>query len=276
MRLADILREKGIEDFCAVSVADCLVGNERLYSQLPKGCFAVFMLFPYYPTEKNSRLAAFAAVPDYHLFARELFSELEEYIKGKYGVFARGFTDHSPLEERDAAAKCALGVIGRHGLLINEKYSSFICIGELICALSEKELADEGIQVKNEEIKYCEGCGKCLERCPAGCADGDKSNCISAITQKKGELTDIEAEAIRKSGSIWGCDRCQLACPYTERAIKNGTVYSRIPFFGENILLGNEDAVEALGDEEYRRYTFSYRKRNVMMRNIEIIREGKK
>lgn len=273
MNLAELLVSKGIESFAAIKVENCLPCNMRLYSAISQDHYAVFMLFPYYPENKNSRLAAFASVPDYHLFSRELFASLEEYIKTKYpSAFARGFADHSPLDERDGAAKCGLGIIGRHSLLISEKYSSFICIGEFICSLSEAELAAEGIEIRNCEIKYCENCGKCVSACPGKCADGDKSTCISAINQKKGELTEAETEAIRLSGSIWGCDVCQEACPYTERAKNAGTLYSRIPFFTSNALTGDESAVEALSDEEYSRYTFSYRKRNVMQRNIDIIK----
>lgn len=272
MTLSDILKEKGIEDFSAIPLEHCLVGNRRLYDSLPRGCYAVFMLFPYYVENKNCRLAAFAAVPDYHLFAKELFSELEEYVKNKYGVFARGFTDHSPLNERDGAAKCSLGIIGRHGLLISRKYSSFVCIGELVCTLTEAQLGAEGITVGCNDIAYCEDCRICIASCPAGCADGDKSLCISAITQKKGELTDPETDAVRRSGSIWGCDRCQLSCPHTQNAIKNGTIYTPIQFFKENVITGDENDVESLSDEEYKKYTFSYRKRNVMQRNIDIIR----
>ncbi len=273
MKLSDFLYKKGIESFGAVAVENCLPCNMRLYGGLPQGCYAVFMLFPYYCEKKNSRLAAFASVPDYHQFSKALFSEIEEYIKSKYeGVFARGFADHSPLDERDGAAKCGLGIIGRHGLLISEKYSSFICIGEFICSLTEAQLRDEGIEVSCNEIKYCENCGKCVENCPGKCADGDKSTCISAINQKKGELTEDEKQAIKNSGSIWGCDVCQLSCPHTDRAKKAGTLYTKIPFFLENVLTGDENDVEMLTDEEYSRYTFSYRKRNVMQRNIDIIR----
>ena len=273
MSLAEFLKSKAVESFAAIKVENCLPCNMRLYNELPEGCYAVFMLFPYYPKNKNSRLAAFASVPDYHLFSRELFSQMAEYINEKYpGSYARGFADHSPLDERDGAAKCSLGIIGCHGLLISEKYSSFICIGEFICSLTEDELISEGIEIRNEEIKYCENCGKCVEACPGKCADGDKSTCISAINQKKGVLTEAETEAIRQSGSIWGCDVCQNACPHTYRAMKEGTLYSTIPFFTENALTGDEKTVEALTDEEYSRYTFSYRKRNVMQRNIDIIK----
>ncbi len=273
MKISEILKSNGIESFAAIAVENCLPCNMRLYSQLPTDCHAVFMLFPYCCENKNSRLAAFASVPDYHQFSKVLFAELEEYIKNKYGeVYAHGFADHSPMDERDGAAKCGLGIIGRHGLLISEKYSSFICIGEFICSLSASQLADEGIEIRYENIKYCEDCGRCVEACPGGCADGDKSTCISAVNQKKGELTEAEKAAIRKSGSIWGCDVCQLVCPHTEKAAKSGTLYSRIPFFTQNVLTGDETAVEALTDEEYSRYTFSYRKRSVMQRNIDLIK----
>ncbi len=273
MNLAEILRSKGIESFAAINVENCTPCNMRLFDALPKDCYAVFMLFPYYCENKNSRLAAFASVPDYHQFSRELFIFLEEYIKEKYeNVFARGFADHSPLDERDGAAKCGLGVIGRHGLLISEKHSSFICIGEFICSLSAAELEAEGIEIRNCDIRYCENCGKCITACPGKCADGDKSKCISAINQKKGQLTEEETIALRKSGSIWGCDVCQLACPHTEKAKKAGTLYSNISFFTTNVLTGDEKNLEALTDEEYARYTFSYRKRNVMQRNIDIIK----
>ncbi len=273
MNLAKLLISKGIENFAAIAVENCVPCNMRLYSGLPRECYAIFMLFPYYCENKNSRLAAFASVPDYHLFSRELFIEIQEYVENKYeGIFARGYADHSPLDERDGAAKCGLGIIGRHGLLISEKHSSFVCIGEFICALSPSQLKAEGIEIKCGEIKYCEDCGKCVRACPGQCADGDKSRCISAINQKKGQLTEEEAEALRKSGSIWGCDVCQLSCPHTERAKKEGTLYSRIPFFTTNVITGDERDVEALTDEEYSKYTFSYRKRNVMQRNIDIIK----
>ena len=48
------------------------------------------------------------------------------------GAIFCGFSDHSPIDERDTAAKGGLGVIGRNRLLINEEYSSFCFIGEII------------------------------------------------------------------------------------------------------------------------------------------------
>ena len=269
--LKEIFKRNGIEYFAALPVSLCKVGNERLYSQVPEGCYAVFCLFPYLSEKRNSRLAAFAAAPDYHIFSRTVFSEAEEYLREKYGeIFARGYADHSPLEERHGAALCGLGMIGRHGLLINEKYASFVCIGEFICSLSEAQLETEGISVRVGEISYCENCGLCADACPGNCIMGDKTACLSAISQKKGELTESERNALRKSGIVWGCDVCQLACPHSE-----GAAYTEIPFFRENVICGDENDIIALSDEDYKKYTFSYRKRNVMMRNIEIVKGDK-
>ena len=265
---ADILKGFGIEYFGAVPVSACKVGNERLYSQLPENCYAVFCLFPYYSGAKNVRLAAFAAAPDYHIFAKTVFSEVESHIREKYGdVFVRGYADHSPLEERHGAASAGLGIIGRHGLLINEKYSSFVCIGEFVCALTADQLKAEGIDVRVAEIKYCEGCGLCDIACPGNCIMGDKTTCLSAISQKKGELTEDECTVLRRSGVVWGCDVCQLSCPHSE-----GMSETPIEFFRQNVIGGDFDEIISLSDDDYKKYTFSYRKRNVMMRNISIVR----
>ncbi|MBQ8474189.1 MAG: epoxyqueuosine reductase [Clostridia bacterium] len=270
--LGKILENMGVDTYAAIPVSLCRPCNMRLYSALPCGLYAVFMLFPYRCEKKNSRLAAFASVPDYHVFAKSVFTQLEEYIVDKYdGAYAKGFADHSPLDEKHGAASCGLGIIGRHGLLISEKYSSFVCIGEFICSLTENELRAEGIPTVVSEIKGCENCGKCISACPSGCVEGSKETCVSAVTQKKGELTESERALIRQVGCAWGCDICQNACPHTKRAEKTGTLYTKIPYFCENNIEGDEKDIIALSDEDYKKYTFSYRKRNVMMRNIEII-----
>ena len=267
---AEILKKWGIEYFGALPVSACKAGNERLYSQIPENAYAVFCLFPYYTENHNRRLASFAAAPDYHIFAKKVFSEIEEHVKAKCGdVFCRGYADHSPLEERHGAAAAGLGIIGRHGLLINEKYSSFVCIGELVCTLTKEELEGEGIPIGVHGLLYCEDCGLCALACPSKCIMGDKSTCLSAISQKKGELTESESEDLRKSGVVWGCDVCQLACPHSSHITE-----TPIEFFRENVLQGGFEEIERLSDGEYKNYTFSYRKRNVMTRNINIVREG--
>ena len=104
--------------------------------------------------------------------------------------------------------------------MINEKYSSFVFIGEII--------TDEILNCDVQEIEYCINCGACDLSCPVNM---EISKCLSSITQKKGELTNNEIEIIKKHGCAWGCDICQNACPYTKLAIKSKSIYTNVEFF---------------------------------------------
>ena len=86
----------------------------------------------------------------------------------------------------------------------------------------------------------CINCGKCVSACPA---KANMDACLSAITQKKGELNDLEVNQIKESKCAWGCDICQEVCPYTKKAILNGTIYTSIDYFNKNLtpLLKSED-----------------------------------
>jgi epoxyqueuosine reductase QueG len=146
---------------------------------------------------------------DYHLFFKALFNELIPALENAFPEhkFA-GFTDHSPIDEIHASALAGLGIIGKNHLLITEKYSSYLFIGEIITDASLPSCASE--------IFHCINCGKCIEACPV-CLNVD--SCLSSLTQKKGELTDTEVQKIKIHGMAWGCDKCQEACPYTKNAI---------------------------------------------------------
>ena len=104
------------------------------------------------------------------------------------------------------AVGCAagLGVLGDNGLLITPRWGSFVFIGEII-TLSEAP-------PEPAPLKFCAHCGRCSAACPS------PDSCLSALTQKKGALSAGEEELIRRSGSVWGCDICQLACPCNDGA----------------------------------------------------------
>ena len=102
-----------------------------------------------------------------------------------------------------------------------------------------------------------------------------KSECLSAITQKKGELTEAEKQLILENGSLWGCDICQNVCPYTETAIKNGTIYSNVDFFKENRMSFLSSAmIDNMSEEEFVSRAYSWRGKNTVKRNLNIL-EGK-
>lgn len=248
-----------------MALADAPRINERDYGFPAAGAFVAPFYIPYY-VDEPSNLACFAASPDYHALARRAFAACEDCAREAGGYF-RGFADVSPFAEVPLAAMCSLGVVGDHGMLITKLHSSFVVLGEIVSDLPE---ICEALPPAEGAIRECEHCGACRRACPTGGLD-DRSLCISSVTQKKGELTEGEKRIIRENRSPWGCDRCALACPHTKRAKAAGTLETDVEYFRQH-RLGYVTAadVAAMSDEEYASYTFSWRKREVLIRNLQI------
>ena len=175
-----------------------------------------------------------------------------------------GFTDHSPIAEAEAAVCAGLGYFGRNHLFLTNAHSSFVFLGEII--------TDAIIDAPAMPARTCIGCDACKRACPVGL---DVSSCHSALTQKKGELTDAERTALLAQGCAWGCDICQNACPVTARARQAGTLYSTIPFFAENALSHlTAEEIREMSDEEFSKRAYSWRGRNVILRNLQILEDG--
>ena len=176
------------------------------------------------------------------------------------------FADHSPIDERDAAARSGLGIFGKNRLLITEKYSSYIFLSELIVGA---RLPDGYYTEK--ETEYCENCGLCQKACPW--LRGESHECLSALTQKKGELDKDEKELIKKY-RLWGCDICTEVCPHTKKAKETGTIYSPIKFFSENAIpFLTHDLLESMDDSEFSKRAYAWRGRETIMRNAKISEE---
>ena len=271
MTLSDYIKNNISDAFAATPVTEGLITLERLLRGAPDGLFAIMTAVPY-PRAKSGRIASFAGICDYHAFFSSFEEEVSRLLSEKYGdVYVKVFSDHSPIDERRAAVTAGLGVIGDNGLFISEKYGSFVFLGEIICSLTEEQLMREGIPVAEGERKECLHCGLCAAACPAGCIGGDKSLCVSALTQKKGVLSDTERDIIKSGRSAWGCDICALVCPMNdveEPAYRD--------YFTRNIFAPESFAdVDALSDDEYGSYPFSWRKKEVIRRNFDILDNAK-
>lgn len=277
--MPDILSRFNIDSFAFISAEKCRIGNARLHASLPKDCNVIFMLFPYFSGNCHGKISAYGAVHDYHFFAKEVFSFLEKYFLENYPEsFTKGYADHSPFLECEGAAAAGLGVLGDNSLLITEKYSSYVFIGELVTTVSGEELISMGIPEGNGNIGTCIHCGACRNACPSKCAGGpSRDNCISGVTQKKGTLTYDEIQIIKSGGSIWGCDVCQEVCPYTKKAKEENTIYTPIEFFRSSYL-GNdpEKKISQMDKDVFERYPFAWRKRATIERNIDILYHGEK
>ena len=261
------LLKYNIELVGALKLCDCRITRpyklrnfcESEYKSLSAIVFAV----PYLSHYNGKNISAYAVPRDYHLFFKRLFTELTEALIKKFdGAKFECFADNSPIDERHAAALCGLGMLGDNGLLITEKYSSYVFLGEII--------TDYPIQTEKNEIKYCLKCGKCQLACPMSSI----GECLSSLTQKKGELTANEANAIKKYGSAWGCDICQEICPFTLRAKRKGTIYTEVDFFNEELIpILTSDKINEMSEEEFSHRAYSWRGRGAITRNLKIMED---
>lgn len=231
---------------------------------------AVIFLIPYYVDDEQGNVSLYARSGDYHFYSDGLFERILPILRKCFGGEFIGFADKSPIEENVAAAKAGLGVIGDNYLLINEKYGSFVFIGEILSTVEPERLGFPG---ETAPVKECLHCGACKRACPAGAHGGE---CLSALTQKKGVLTEEEEAYIREYGFVWGCDICQTFCPMTRKAIESGAK-TPIPFFTENrISYLTEELLMGMSKEEFRARAFSWRGKQPLLRNLALFDQNHK
>lgn len=262
-KISDLLLANHIDCFGFLPLSACQIKKPYLLEKADiKDGTAILFAMPYYTTECDGEknISAYAVAKDYHLYFKELTDKLLAILKEQFPHhrFA-AFADHSPIDERTAACMAGLGVIGQHGLLITKKYSSYVFIGEI--------LTDAILDCEVSEPSDCERCGACLRACPMTKKETDI--CLSALTQKKGTLSEQEQEVMLRYGSVWGCDICQEVCPHTIKAKADGTLYSPIPFFSEDrVCVLTSKRLLAMDDDIFAKRAYSWRTREVIMRNL--------
>ncbi len=191
------------------------VSVERLGMEAPPAGVRSLLCaaFPYGPAEiAPGPVSVYARGQDYHQVLRARLepaaAKLAERFPGSRFTF---YADASPFPEVKTAALAGLGMVGRHGLLIVPGAGSYVFLGFLA--------TDAILPQTGGEITRCSGCGACQSACP-GHALGeslDQSRCLSAISQQRGALSPEQTSLIGQNRVLWGCDRCQLACPENAR-----------------------------------------------------------
>lgn len=235
----------------------------RAAKRIPDGAQSILVaLFPYYLGEdayEDSNISRYAVVPDYNDFLRDMLceaaAELSELVPNEQ--FA-AFCGNSPLPEVAAAVKAGLGTRGRNGLLLTERYGSWVFIGEIVTTMH--------LTPAEKELQLCDSCDLCIRACPTGALSEsgfDDTLCLSAITQQKKPLTPQQEEMIRQTGCAWGCDICQKACPKNK-----GVMTTEIELF----LNGVKTRAEHGEDLEGRAY--GWRGAKVIERNLDILDGG--
>ncbi len=245
-----------------IDIKDCEIINQRI---LPTWAKSVIMFTIPYRSEAQPQnkdgFSEYARIYDYHRYSNELYQRISTAINTCSEKQFKGFCDHSPINEKIAAAKCGLGVIGRNSLLIDDVYGSFVFLGSII--------TDEACSYKANEVKYCDNCGLCKTSCPNSAITDkgiEKGLCLSAISQKKNK-TSIERELLKNHNIVWGCDICQNVCPHNAKA-----KISPIPYFKQTRIQHiDHDYIINLSDEDFEKFAFSFKGRKNILNNIDFI-----
>jgi epoxyqueuosine reductase len=159
-------------------------------------------------------LSRYALGRDYHKVMRRRLQSLAERISTEVGPFCyRAFTDSAPVMEVALAEKAGLGWRGKHTLLLNRDAGSYFFLGEIYTDLPLP--LDAAVQ------DHCGTCRKCLDVCPTGAIvapyELDARRCISYLTiEHKGSIPEALRPLI--GNRVYGCDDCQLACPWNRFA----------------------------------------------------------
>ena len=223
----------------------------------------ILFLMPYY-TGETLNISRYAASLDYHLAIRGVGERLSAYLREKFpNAKMKIFGDHSPIAERHAACISGLGIAGDSGLLINEKYGTYVFIGDMISDIPAHLLGETAPR----KIEACHHCGACAAACPTGILRGEGSDCLSAITQRKGELSEEEKSLMRKHNTAWGCDLCQSSCPYNKNPEKTPIDF----FYNDRIDHLTKDVLDAMTKEQFKARAFAWRGKKVVERNLEIL-----
>ncbi|WP_242106877.1 tRNA epoxyqueuosine(34) reductase QueG [Luteimonas aquatica] len=166
---------------------------------------------------ERAYVARYALGRDYHKLMRNRLQKLAERIAAEIGPFGhRVFVDSAPVLERALARNAGLGWIGKHTCLIDKDGGSWFFLGEIY--------VDLPLPLDPLASAHCGTCARCIDVCPTQAIVAphrlDARRCIAYLTIEHEGAID---EALRPliGNRIFGCDDCQLVCPWNKFARRN-------------------------------------------------------
>jgi len=154
-------------------------------------------------------VARYARGRDYHKVLRSRLQKLCDRIAERTGPFRhRAFADSAPVMEVELAARAGIGWRGKHTLLL-DRAGSWFFLGDIYCDLP--------LVLDSEKENHCGTCEKCIEVCPTRAIVApyrlDARRCISYLTiEHQGPIPEALRAPI--GNRVYGCDDCQLVCPW--------------------------------------------------------------
>jgi len=164
-------------------------------------------------------ISRYALGRDYHKLIRKRLATLAQRIRDAVAdsELARAFVDSAPVMEKPLAEKAGLGWQGKHTLILNREAGSWFFLGEIY--------TDLPLPTDTPAENHCGRCSACMTVCPTDAIVApyqlDARRCISWLTiENRGAIP----EPLRKpiGNRIFGCDDCQLMCPWNRFSQHSG------------------------------------------------------
>ena len=198
------------------------------------------------PTE--AVVSSYARGRDYHKVMRQRLQKLSEKIALQVEKLGhRAFTDSAPVLEAELASRSGQGWRGKHTLVLNREAGSMFFLGEIYI--------DIALPQSEPVTPHCGSCTACIDICPTQAIIAphklDARRCISYLTIEHAGPIPLELRPLL-GNRIYGCDDCQLACPWNKFAQRNA-----LPDFDERQGLTGQQLVTlfAWTEEEFLRNT---------------------
>ena len=193
-------------------------------------------------------VSLYARGRDYHKVLRNRLQKLAERIATEVGPLGhRVFTDSAPVLEAELASRSGQGWRGKHTLVLNREGGSMFFLGEIY--------VDIALPPSEPVSDHCGACTACIEVCPTQAILGpqrlDARRCISYLTiEHAGAIPEDLRPLI--GNRIYGCDDCQLVCPWNKFAQR-----SPLPDFDPREGLTGASLIElfAWSEDEFLRCT---------------------
>src|SRR6185312_7170660 len=193
-------------------------------------------------------VSVYARGRDYHKVLRARLQKLSDRLAEQLGPFGhRVFTDSAPVLEVELASRSGQGWRGKHTLVLSRDAGSMFFLGEIY--------VDVALPPSEPVPDHCGSCSACIDVCPTRAIVApyrlDARRCISYLTIEHAGAIPLELRALI-GNRIYGCDDCQLACPWNKFAQR-----SALPDFDERAGLSAAQLVTlfAWSEEEFLRFT---------------------
>ena len=165
-------------------------------------------------TPQAATVSLYARGRDYHKLLRARLQNLANKLAAEIGPFGhRVFTDSAPVLEVELAARSGLGWRGKHTLALSREGGSMFFLGELF--------VDIALPTTPPAEAHCGSCSACIDVCPTQAITApyrlDARRCISYLTIEHDGPIPLELRA-PMGNRIYGCDDCQLTCPWNKYA----------------------------------------------------------